>query len=118
MREYVGVLISFAMAAMVGGGFLALASRLGPRKPSVAKGEPFECGEAQRTQPAGRFPIQFYGLAMLFILFDIELVFLFPWAVVFRELGWLGWAEMLLFLGVVVLGFVYAWRKGALEWER
>lgn len=118
MAEYLGILIAFAIAALVGGGFLTLTSLLGPKKPSAVKLEPFECGQPPITPPGRRFPVKFYLVAMLFILFDIELVFLFPWAVVFRELGWVGFAEMLLFLAVVLLGFVYAWQKGALEWER
>jgi NADH-quinone oxidoreductase subunit A len=68
--------------------------------------------------PAGRLPVHFYVAAMLFVVFDVELVFLFPWAVVLEELGWFGLLEMALFLGIVVAGFVYAWKKGALEWER
>ncbi len=118
MSEYLGILIVFAIAATIAGGFILLTSLLGPRKPSPVKDEPFECGEPVFMHPHGRFSVKFYILAMLFILFDIELVFLFPWAVVFRGLGWAGFGEMLLFLAVVVLGFVYAWKKGALEWER
>jgi len=118
VQEYLGILIVFAFAAAFAGGFLVLASCLGPKKPSPVKQEPFECGEAPFARPGGRFPVKFYLVAMLFILFDVELVFLFPWAVVFRELGWFGLFEMLLFLAVVVLGFLYAWRQGALEWER
>ncbi len=115
--EYLGILIVCAIAAAVAGGFLLLTSLLGPKKPTPVKLEPFECGQPPITKPGGRFPVKFYLVAMLFILFDIELVFLFPWAVVFRGLGWAGFFEMLLFLAVVVVGFVYAWKKGALEWE-
>jgi NADH-quinone oxidoreductase subunit A len=117
MSEYVGVLISWLLSALVSGGFLILASLLGPKRPSAAKSEPFECGEEPLTLPAGRFSVKFYLVAMMFILVDIELVFLFPWAVVYRTLGWFGFLEMALFLGIVVLGFIYAWRKGALDWE-
>ena len=118
MREYLGILIVFVIAAAIAGGFILLTSLLGPKKPSLVKQQPFECGVEPIMRPGGRFPVKFYLLAMLFILFDIELVFLFPWAVVFRSLGWGGYLEMLLFLAVVVLGFLYAWKKGALEWER
>ena len=118
MREYIGILIVFAIAAAIAGGFILLTTLLGPKKPSSVKSEPFECGEAPFAAPSGKFPVKFYLVAMLFILFDIELVFLFPWAVVFKSLGWFGFWQMLLFLGVVVLGFAYAWKKGALEWER
>lgn len=117
MTESLGLLITCCLAAAIAGGFIVLTSLLGPKKPSPVKDEPFECGESPFARPGGRFPVKFYLIAMLFILFDIELVFLFPWAVVFRELGWIGFLEMGLFLAVVILGFIYAWRKGALEWE-
>ncbi len=116
MVEYAGILITFLLAALVAGGFLMLASLLGPKRPSPAKLEPFECGSEPFQLPAGRFSIKFYLVAMLFILFDVELVFLFPWAVVYRELGFPGFLEMAVFLGIVLVGFVYAWKKGALEW--
>lgn len=117
MSEYSGILITFAIAALIGIAFLVLASTLGPKKPSPAKNEPFECGEKPFELPSGRFSIKFYLVGMLFILFDVELVFLFPWAVIYRRMGWWGLVEMLAFLGIVVVGFLYAWKKGALEWE-
>jgi len=117
MNEYLGVLITFAIAGLIGVAFLVLASILGPKRPSPAKSEPFECGEKPFELPSGRNTIKFYLVGMLFILFDVELVFLFPWAVVSRQLGLFGFLEMLLFLGIVVVGFIYAWKKGALEWE-
>jgi NADH-quinone oxidoreductase subunit A len=95
---------------------------MGMRKPTPAKREPYECG----MQPVGtareRFSVKFYLVAMLFLLFDIEAVFLFPWAVVYRELNKLmplfGFIEMLLFIVAILAGYVYVWKKGALEWER
>src|SRR5205814_2787092 len=91
---------------------------LGMRKPSPEKLTPYECG----MQPVGtardRFSVKFYLVAMLFLLFDIEAVFLFPWAVVYRELRLFGFFEMLLFIAVILAGYIYAWKKGALEWER
>ena len=91
---------------------------LGMRKPTPAKQAPYECG----MQPVGtareRFSVKFYLVAMLFLLFDIEAVFLFPWAVVYRDLKLFGFFEMLLFIAVVLAGYVYVWKKGALEWER
>lgn len=117
MSEYLGILITFAIAAGIGVAFIVLASTLGPKKPSPAKLEPFECGEKPFELPSGRFSIKFYLVGMLFILFDVELVFLFPWAVVYRKLGLAGLFEMLGFLGIVVIGFIYALKKGALEWE-
>lgn len=112
-----GVLIFFLLAAGLSGFFLCLATVLGPKKPNPAKSEPFECGEKPFALPEGRLPIRFYLAAMLFVLFDVELVFLFPWAVVYRQLGLFGFLEMAVFLFFLVLGFLYAWKKGALEFR-
>ena len=108
------------MALVVGAiaaSFVVLSAILGPKKRNTVKDEPFECGvpsEEIRHEPA---PVRFYLMALLFILFDVELAFLFPWAVVFRSLGVYGFVEMLVFFLIVGAGFVYAWRVGALEWE-
>jgi NADH-quinone oxidoreductase subunit A len=96
---------------------VVLASTLGQKKPSAVKSEPFECGETPFSLPGGKLAIKFYLTAILFILFDVELVFLYPWAVVFRKLGMLGLVEMGVFLGIMMVGFVYAWDNGALEWK-
>jgi len=102
----------FALVSVIG------SMILGMRKPTPAKQAPYECG----MQPVGtareRFSVKFYLVAMLFLLFDIEAVFLFPWAVVYRDLKLFGFFEMLLFIAVVLAGYVYVWKKGALEWER
>jgi NADH-quinone oxidoreductase subunit A len=91
---------------------------IGMRKPTPVKSTPYECG----MQPVGtareRFSVKFYLVAMLFLLFDIEAVFLFPWAVVYRDLKIFGFLEMLLFIATVFAGYIYVWKKGALEWER
>ena len=118
MLEYVGLLIVFALSAAVATAMLFANTFLGPRRPNPNKAKPFECGIDPIALPAGRLPVHFYVMAMLFVGFDVELVFLFPWAVVLKELGWFGLIEMALFLGIVVAAFVYAWKKGALEWER
>ena len=94
-----------------------LSSLLGPKKPSKVKSSPFECGFLPFQLPTDRFFVRFYLIAMLFILFDIEVVFLFPWAVVFKELGSAGFVGMLIFVLVLGAGYVYAWRKGAFQWE-
>ena len=102
----------FAMVSVVG------SLVLGMSKPAPEKLTPYECG----MQPVGsareRFSVKFYLVAMLFLLFDIEAVFLFPWAVVYRGLGLFGFFEMLLFIAVILAGYLYVWKKGALEWER
>ncbi|MDZ7373046.1 MAG: NADH-quinone oxidoreductase subunit A [candidate division KSB1 bacterium] len=104
--------VGFLVAAMLG-----LSLLLGPRRKSAAKGEPFETGMVPFNLPGDRFAIRFYVIAILFVIFDVELVFLFPWVTVFRTLGWFGFAEMAFFLAVLALALLYAWKKGALEWE-
>ena len=117
MLEYASILILAAMAAGVGLIMLFANTLFGPKRPNAAKAQPFECGVDPIALPAGRMPIHFYVVAMLFVVFDVELVFLFPWAVLVRELGWFGLWEMGFFLLVVVAGFVYAWKRGALEFK-
>jgi len=117
MSEYIGIVVAFVLAGMFVGLTLVLASVLGPKKPSLVKSEPFECGEVPFSLPRGRLSIKFYLTAILFILFDVELVFLYPWAVAYRGLGVLGLTEMVIFLGVLMVGFFYAWDNGALEWQ-
>ena len=118
MIEYVGILLLAGLAGLVATVMLMANRFLGPKRPHPVKAQPFECGMEPITLPGGRLPVHFYVLGMLFVVFDVELVFLFSWAVVLKELGWFGLIEMAFFLGIVVAGFVYAWKKGALEWER
>jgi NADH-quinone oxidoreductase subunit A len=117
MTEYLGIIV----AILVAGGFAAvnvgLASVLGPSKPSPVKAEPFECGQAPISISSGHLAIKFYLTAILFIVFDVELVFLYPWAVVFNTVGMVGLIEMGLFLGILMVGFFYAWDNGALDWQ-
>ena len=119
--EYLGLLVTFILAVTIAGAIIFLNGLLGPKNKSTAvKREPFECGVApldNGAQPA-RFSVKFYLIAMFFILFDVEIVWLFPWAVILRDLKWLGIVEMFSFIAMLFLGFVYAWKKGALEWER
>ena len=114
--EYIPVLAMIVLSALVPGLFLAVSALFGPRRPSAVKGEPFECGNLSSGPAWGRFSVKFYLTAILFIVFDVEVVFLYPWAVVFRKLGLFGFVEMAIFVFVLALGFVYVWRKGALEW--
>ena len=117
MIEYASMLILAALALAVSLFMLFANALFGPRRPNPVKAEPFECGKEPIALPAGRLPVHFYVAAMLFVVFDVELVFLFPWAVLARALGWFGLIEMGFFLLVVVLGFVYAWKQGALEFK-
>ena len=117
--EYIGLLVTFLIAAGLAGAILFLNAILGPKnKGTAAKSQPFECGMEPIANPSGHFSVKFYLIAMFFILFDVEVVWFFPWAVILRELKWTGIAEMFTFVAVLALGFVYAWKKGALEWER
>ena len=117
MQPYFGIFAMFLMAAGVSGLFIFLSQALGPKKPNAAKDMPFECGMPPTGMPTGRHVVKFYLAGMLFVLFDVEMIFFFPWAVIYRELGVSGFITMMLFLGILVLGFAYAWKKGALEWK-
>ena len=117
MLEYASLLIFSALTLGVGLFMLFANALFGPKKPSAVKSAPFECGVDPIALPAGRLPIHFYVVAMLFVVFDVELVFLFPWGVLAQELGWFGLAEMGFFLLIVVAGFAYAWKQGALEFK-
>ena len=117
MNEYIGIAVCFVLAGGIAGAMVVLASTLGKKKPSTVKLDPFECGENPFSLPGGKLAIKFYLTAILFILFDVELVFLYPWAVVYRELGWVGLVEMGIFLGILMVGYVYAWENGALDWQ-
>jgi NADH-quinone oxidoreductase subunit A len=96
---------------------LSLANLLGPRRPNPAKALPFECGSVPVGSARERFGVKFYVVALLFIVFDIEAVFLYPWAVLFTELGWAGYVEMAIFVFTLVIGLVYVWKKGVIDWN-
>jgi NADH-quinone oxidoreductase subunit A len=117
MLEYVAILFSFLFAFAIAALLLGLPKFLAPKMPNAIKSKTFECGKEPFSLPGGNMPVHFYIVAMLFIIFDVEMVFLFPWAVLFRKLGVFGLIEMAVFMGFVVLGFVYVWKKRALEWE-
>ena len=115
--SYVGVLVSFGIAGIVVAVLLGAGAFLRPRGHGTpVKVEPFECGNPASGPAWGRFDVKFYLTAILFIVFDVEVVFLYPWSIVFRPLGMFGLVSMLLFVSVLGLGLVYVWRKGALEW--
>ena len=108
---YAIVIAGFAVTSLV------LPRLVAPRKPTPAKASPYECGITPTRLPeAERFPVKFYVVAMLFIIFDIETIFLFPWAIVFRQLGLFGLIEMAVFIALVFVAYVYIWRKGGLDW--
>ncbi|MGD9762221.1 MAG: NADH-quinone oxidoreductase subunit A [Candidatus Binatia bacterium] len=115
--EYIPVLITFALALVIVTVMVNINRLLGPRNPTPTKLIPFECGNEPSGPAWGRFSVKFYLTAILFIIFDVEVVFMYPWAMVFRELGWSGFGAMAVFLFVAILGLFYEWRKGALQWE-
>ncbi len=115
---YLSIMVMLFLSAVVAAVVIIVPPWLGPKRPSPTKLEPYESGVKPFMLPRHRFPVHYYMVAILFILFDIEILFLYPWAVLLRQLGWTGIVEMAIFLGILILGFVYAWRKGALEWIR
>ena len=117
LDNYLPILIFLAIAGGFGVLLLALGWVLGPRRPDREKVSPYECGFEAFEDARMKFDVRYYLVAILFILFDLEIAFLFPWAVVINEIGLAGFLAMMLFLGILVVGFVYEWMKGALEWE-
>lgn len=122
LNAYAPVLLAFVMAAIVGFTTQALAGLLAPRRPTAIKGQPFECGIPSTGAVGAHYSVRFFLVAVLFLLFDVEAVFLFPWAVVFRDFlkqgaGVFLLVEMSVFLGILLLGLFYVWKKGALRWE-
>jgi NADH-quinone oxidoreductase subunit A len=115
---YVPILILAVLAGVFAVVSLAASAVVRPKRPLPAKQAPYECGiEPVRLPSSERFPVKFYVVAMLFIIFDIETIFLFPWAVAFRSLGVFGLVEMMVFIGLLFVAYVYVWQKGGLEWE-
>jgi NADH-quinone oxidoreductase subunit A len=121
LANYFPVLLFLAIGTAVGVGAIvtsgALARLSGVQNPDSEKLSPYECGFEAFEDARMKFDVRYYLVAILFILFDLEIAFLFPWAVVLRELGWFGLIAMIVFLGILVVGFIYEWKKGALEWE-
>jgi NADH-quinone oxidoreductase subunit A len=117
INEYLPILILIVLATLLAGVVVALGHLFGPRRPSQRKLQPYESGMIPIGPGTRRMPVRFYLIAVLFILFDIEVIFFFPWAVVFRQLGLFGLVEMLIFILILLVGYFYAWKKGALEWD-
>ena len=115
--EFFQLFLVFAIAAGVGALLMGIPSLIAPKRLTRVKLDPFECGKDPVALPEGRFPIKFSTIAIFFIIFDIELLFVWPWAALYRQLGWFGFVEMMVFLGVLMLGFLYIWRKKGLVWE-
>jgi NADH-quinone oxidoreductase subunit A len=117
LAEYYPILLFILVGLAVGVGPMVLGKLLGPSRPDAEKLSPYECGFEAFEDARMKFDVRYYLVAILFILFDLEIAFLFPWAVVINDIGLPGFLAMMLFLGILVVGFVYEWMKGALEWE-
>ena len=117
LSNYVPILIFLFISALLGGILLLAGRVLGPNRPDKEKLSPYECGFEAFEDSRMKFDVRYYLVAILFIIFDLEIAFLFPWAIVLEEIGLFGFWAMMLFLAVLVVGFVYEWMKGALEWE-
>jgi NADH-quinone oxidoreductase subunit A len=117
MLEYVAIALMIVLATVVALIAIGLGTLFGPKKDTAAKSMPYESGMNPYGEGTRRMPIRFYLIAVLFILFDIEVVFFLPWAITFRQLGLFGLIEMIIFIVILLVGYVYAWKKGALEWE-
>jgi NADH-quinone oxidoreductase subunit A len=116
MAQYLPLLVMLILASLFAGVSIVASKILGPRRPTDAKSAPYECGIVPDREPPERFPVRFYLVAMIFIVFDIEIIFLYPWAVVFRQLGAFGLWEMILFAVTVFVSFIYLIGNGALNW--
>lgn len=123
LSQYLWILFTIAVAGGLVGGMLLINALFGPKRDSDVKRQPFECGTDQLTSPKQRFSIKYYVIAIAFIVFDIEVVFLYPWAVLYRDMmrtpGWatLFFVEMLIFVAVLMLGLLYLWKRKGLKWE-
>lgn len=121
LAQYLPILLFLGVALLLSSAFVflpMLVGRLtGAHKPDAAKLSEYECGFPAFESPRSHFDVRFYLVAILFIIFDLEVAFLFPWAVSVFDLGWVAWSSMMIFLGILTVGFIYEWKKGALDWE-
>ena len=116
-HPYLPLLVIFAVAGVIVLALLTVASLLGPKSTNAVKDDPFESGNPPKGDARIRFSVRFYLVAMLFLIFDLEVVFLYPWAIYFRQLGVFGLVQMGIFLVILTVGYIYVWKKGALEWN-
>ena len=117
LDNYIPVLIFIVIGLGLGAVMIMMGAMLGPYRPDSEKQSPYECGFEAFEDSRMKFDVRYYLVAILFIIFDLEIAFLFPWAVVLDEIGMFGFLAMMVFLAILVVGFIYEWRKGALEWE-
>jgi len=117
LENYLPVLIFIVIAPVFGLALIAIGALISPSNPDPEKLSPYECGFEAFEDARLPFDVRFYLVAIIFIIFDLETAFLFPWAVVIRHIGWFGFSAMMLFLGLLTIGFMYEWKKGGLDWE-
>ena len=117
LENYLPILIFMAIGLFLGVALLVVNRFLSPNRPNSEKLSPYECGFEAFEDSRMKFDVRYYLVAILFIIFDLEIAFLFPWAVALNEIGMAGFLAMVLFLGILIVGFLYEWKKGALEWE-
>jgi len=117
LESYLPVLIFIIIGLVVGAAMIGIGFVLAPNRPDSEKNSPYECGFEAFEDSRMKFDVRYYLVAILFIIFDLEIAFLFPWAVVLDQIGMAGFWAMMIFLGILVVGFIYEWKKGALEWE-
>lgn len=117
MSQYLPILVFICIAGILGAVLLIAGALFSKHAPDAVKNAPYECGFPAFEDSRLPFDVRFYLVAMLFIIFDLETAFFFPWAVVLRRIGWVGFGSMMVFLSILVIGFIYEWKRGALEWE-
>jgi NADH-quinone oxidoreductase subunit A len=117
LSQYLPVILFILVGSLVGIGPIVLGKLLGPSRPNAEKLSPYECGFDAFEDARIKFDVRYYLVAILFILFDLEIAFLFPWAAAYQEIGAVGFWSVMIFLGILVVGFVYEWKKGALDWD-
>ena len=118
LHTYAPLLLYLLIAAALAGALTAVSVLVGWRRPSRAKQQPYECGMEPTGDARQPFSVKFYLVAMVFILFDVEAIFLYPWAYIFRSLAWYGFVEMMLYIAILLVGYLYLWKKGALDWHK
>jgi NADH-quinone oxidoreductase subunit A len=117
LDNYGSLLLMFVLAAGLAGALITVSSIIGRHKPSPEKDQPYECGIRPTGDAREPFSVHFYMVGLIFILFDIEAIFLYPWALVYHDLKLFGFVEMLLYIGILLVGYIYLWKKGALDWN-
>lgn len=117
MGQYLPIVVMLALGIGFAGVSLVMSNLVSPKRPSAAKSAPYECGIVPRNAPPERFPVRFYLVAMIFIVFDIEIIFLYPFAVAFDQLSWFALFAVMLFLVNVTIAYAYEWRRGGMEWD-